>query len=112
MFFPDACYQRARALPVGQEPAAGQFTLEPNTKSQNHGTHPGYHKAALPSLHVQLSVTHPGLIVPARNGAIAKTLPVLSVHEPSMRSTCRLRLFFFLHGTCGANMSEVSICST
>ena len=75
-----ACSQRARALPVGQELAVGPFPLETNTKSQN--THSGCHKAALLSLHVQSSGTHPVLIFPARNGASAKALRVFRSYSP------------------------------
>jgi len=66
-------------LPVGQELEVGQFPLEPNTKSLN--THSGCHKTALLSCYVRPSGTHPALSVPARNGAGAKALPVLNVHE-------------------------------
>ena len=66
-------------LPVGQELEVGQFPLEPNTKSLN--IHSGCHKTALLSCYVRPSGTHPALSVPARNGAGAKALPVLNVHE-------------------------------
>jgi hypothetical protein len=74
-----ACSQCARALPVVQDLEVGQFPLEPNTKSLN--IHSGCHKTALLSCYVRPSGTHPALSVPARNGAGAKALPVLNVHE-------------------------------
>jgi hypothetical protein len=69
-----ACTSSAR----GARALSWTVPVEPNTKSQN--THSGCHKAALLSRHVQPSGTHPALSVPARNGASAKALPLLSVH--------------------------------
>jgi len=64
---------------MGRELEIGPFPLEPNTKSQN--THSGCHKAALLSLHVRPSGTHPALSVPARKRSDRKNLPVHIVHK-------------------------------
>jgi hypothetical protein len=63
-------------LPGGQELEVGPFSLEPNTKT------PIRAATSQPcSASMCISGTHPVLSVPTRNGASAKELPVLTVHE-------------------------------